>query len=822
MNPIEYRKFLHGNNPGWVEYRALPSEHRKWLAQDKETFTLPGVWLEQNVYYGVLLRNEKGHGKATDVLPAPLCWVEIDLKNTPYVYGENVLEMSPEALRSAAEQLLADLWEDLNRLNITPKIIIYSGHGLQLIFALNETIDLDTLEATNRWLAKELKGDPNATDRARVLRFPESRNNKNPNRIIDVEIWHTNEIDTNDTTLFGQITREKIDYKTITYETNGTITDEDRTKLLNKWTELKHTNENDYGRHQLSLYTAGWLKSNNVTEPNALAFIQHLAHDANDEELDKRLKNVRTTYARADKTRGFEGLQTDFKLELTGIALPVVRVQETVRSAKLPRENRGPRSDTEFYAMPELPNEVSERSDRANALILEHNLSSTFKYTHGMGWLEWVSTHWESADARPINETAQRVLISAISLVVELRREEKNNNTDKNPETIKALEERFKDACKWLSAVNHAEKIKQALEIAKGLKGFCVPYEIWDQDPNLINLRNGVLDLMTLELQPHHQNFYMTKKAQGAYEPGATDPDVAALMDLLERDGRREFVMRVLGSCLHGKAARDEILTVFRGTGGAGKGSLIEILKKSLGTYATAIPTELLMVKTHQSSGPQPELLVLRGARLIHASETGQGDAFKADLVKRITGGDPISTRKMHSNIVIEFTVNGKLIIATNHDPKIDPRDTGMQRRLRVVPFKAKPEKVDTQFKARLGENQSAWDAFISLLVIECSQWLEHGLLETSVVTEETGKYWHDQDLANQFIEERLVFSDLNALQGSELLEIEKDWYSGTAGGNISPKFQGEVARVLLERGVRKGAVNGRVIWRGVSFKSDS
>ena len=45
-----------------------------------------------------------------------------------------------------------------------------------------------------------------------------------------------------------------------------------------------------------------------------------------------------------------------------------------------------------------------------------------------------------------------------------------------------------------------------------------------DADPGVLNVRNGILDLDTLELRPHDPSAMHTRIALAAYDPGARSP----------------------------------------------------------------------------------------------------------------------------------------------------------------------------------------------------------------------------------------------------------------------------------------------------------
>ena len=75
---------------------------------------------------------------------------------------------------------------------------------------------------------------------------------------------------------------------------------------------------------------------------------------------------------------------------------------------------------------------------------------------------------------------------------------------------------------------------------------------------------------------------------------------------------------------------------------------------------------------------------LLEPARGAHAA----GDRLDESLVKDLTGGDRIRARQPHGRN-FEFTPTHHIWMATNHLPRITGTDTGIWRRIRLVPFTA-------------------------------------------------------------------------------------------------------------------------------------
>ena len=105
------------------------------------------------------------------------------------------------------------------------------------------------------------------------------------------------------------------------------------------------------------------------------------------------------------------------------------------------------------------------------------------------------------------------------------------------------------------------------------------------------------------------------------------------------------------------------------------------------------------------------ERATLYGKRFVSSSETGDGRRLAEDLVKSLTGGDPIACRRMREDFW-EFRPTHKLWLATNHRPQIRGTDHAIWRRIHLIPFgvtfhepeSGKTPRKDTTLPERLRE----------------------------------------------------------------------------------------------------------------------
>lgn len=170
---------------------------------------------------------------------------------------------------------------------------------------------------------------------------------------------------------------------------------------------------------------------------------------------------------------------------------------------------------------------------------------------------------------------------------------------------------------------------------------------VLDADPWLLNVENGTLDLRTGELRERRREDLITKLAPVEYDPEARAPTFEAFLErILPSETLRGFVQWLAGYSLTGDVS-EQILPVLHGGGANGKSTLINVLFEALGDYSQSSPRDFLVVK----KGAHPtELADLRGARLVSCIEVKESKKLDEELVKQLTGGDPIRARFMQQD----------------------------------------------------------------------------------------------------------------------------------------------------------------------------
>ena len=223
----------------------------------------------------------------------------------------------------------------------------------------------------------------------------------------------------------------------------------------------------------------------------------------------------------------------------------------------------------------------------------------------------------------------------------------------------------------------------------------------------------------------------------------------------------------------------------------------------------------MLMRHQRNPQGPSPDIVGLKGMRLIYANETEEGRRLDEARIKDMTGGDTLTGRVPYGKADISFDPTHKLIIVGNHKPEIADTSAGMWRRVALVPFDQTipAEKRDT---ALLDKLKAEGSGILNWMLIGLRDFLLNGLAIPAAIRAASEAYREEQDLLGEFISERCDTGAECSVEKKKLYPAYLDW---AEKNGHKPLAQGRLTRRLNERGLRL-AVDKRTV-NGIAIKAE-
>jgi putative DNA primase/helicase len=260
----------------------------------------------------------------------------------------------------------------------------------------------------------------------------------------------------------------------------------------------------------------------------------------------------------------------------------------------------------------------------------------------------------------------------------------------------------------------------------------------------------------------------------------------------------------------------EQLFWVLHGQGGNGKNKFIEAIGGILGPYSVQAPESLLTVRKGGAEH-STELAGLAGSRLVVASETDAGAMLRLQLVKKLTGDERFTARRLYSDYC-EFDRTFKLILMTNNKPRITEQSEAAWRRIVLIPFDViiPPEERDAQ----LGEKLKAeWPGILNWMIAGCLQWQESGLQPPPEIANASSEYRANEDSIGRFISECCETGDRCKVPARILYNEYRHWAESNGEYSTAQKRFNEA---LLAHGFDEIRSNSGMMWIGIAVKPHS
>ena len=345
-------------------------------------------------------------------------------------------------------------------------------------------------------------------------------------------------------------------------------------------------------------------------------------------------------------------------------------------------------------------------SDIGQAKVLAREYGGELRYTAATDYLRFCGQYWV--------ESKQQA-VGAAEEFLDLQLEDAKDEVSRTRQALldmgiseddivsggKALEKKigssqtdaylaYKTALAYKAFVMKRRDMKyivSALQAAKPMLEINV--SDLDKDGFLLNTPDGTYYLPDgLEgRRDHSSEDYITKIT--AAEPGDKGKELweDSLNTIFCGDAELiDYVQQIVGMAAVGRVYMEALIIAY-GEGSNGKSTFWNTIARVLGTYSGNMSADALTVGCKRNV--KPELAEAKGKRLLIASELEEGVRLNTSIIKQLCSTDEIFAEKKYKD-PFSFTPSHTLVLYTNHLPKVGAMDSGIWRRLVVIPFNAK------------------------------------------------------------------------------------------------------------------------------------
>ncbi len=337
-------------------------------------------------------------------------------------------------------------------------------------------------------------------------------------------------------------------------------------------------------------------------------------------------------------------------------------------------------------------------------------------------------------------------------------------------------------------------------------------YDIFDSDPCLFPVQNGVIDLRRGPdgFMPHDPKYKRTWKAPVIFDRKAVCPEIKKYLSTsLDEDGRKTLI-DIMAAKL--TAYNFPYFSPWVGRGRNGKRLATEIIR---GIWGDPQITEVEVHKFHERRFDQIEV---KGRYFIINNEVPRTATKGFDWVKKISGGDPI-TADVKGRDQVQFRPHAFLIYDCNNPPRIDDYTKAIEERIAPIwwnySFVDKPDTTDPREKQRDPHlegkitSPSELSGFLNVLLQEVPRLIETRAIHRPGTGKElAASYDLKADHLAIFWDRVMIFEPGNATSSTRAFEQYCE-LCRTAG--VSP-----VSRIIFNRyGRKRGFRDGRPYFTG-------
>ena len=442
------------------------------------------------------------------------------------------------------------------------------------------------------------------------------------------------------------------------------------------------------------------------------------------------------------------------------------------------------------------------RTEQGNAQRLVAWYGTGIRYCSKFDkWLFWDGTRWlfdETGEVmRLAKETVRKMYFEAGTIIDENSR---------------------KEAAKWACRSDSMYRLTAMVALAKSESGIPISPEQLDADPFLLNCTNGTIDLRTQTLYQPNPNNYITKCTHIEYALNAQCLHWEGFLNYIMEENQEmiSFLKRMCGYILTGDIS-EQCFFIFYGIGANGKTTFTNVLKLLMGDYTKSIPADTLMIKRN-SGGPNPELASLRGTRLVLASESEEGQRLAESSIKQLTGEDTIMVRGLYQ-APFQMKPNFKIILSTNHKPRIYGNDHAIWRRVHLVGFNVTipPERQNKAFASGAIFREEL-PGIMNWMLEGLKEYQERGRLDPpESVRAATQAYQEQEDTLGQWLTDCCIKDSQHETPVKDLYECYCSW---SADMGLRPMSQKSLSIKLGERGYANARTGGggRVSYQGIAL----
>ncbi len=352
----------------------------------------------------------------------------------------------------------------------------------------------------------------------------------------------------------------------------------------------------------------------------------------------------------------------------------------------------------------------------------------------------------------------------------------------------------------------------------------CKRFQELDADENIINVKNGLLDICTMELKPHTPDVLTSRQLNCRYDPNAKGVYITRFFeDLCTNEGKIDHAQMAalqewLGLILSNVAGYrvKKALCLYSPLGNTGKSLLLNLLTAILGGDNTInIPIQKLSERFTMAD--------IFGKRLVAIGDQSGDAVTDSSGFKQLTGGDAVRIEKKGKS-GYNATFTGCMFMICNNLPSFtDDKGGHIFERLEIIKCRnvIPKEKRDPLLLDKLKEEK---DAVFTWAMIGLQRLIKnHYHFTESIANEETLREYRSHiDTLYGFVSEHCDITGDCRYDRINKQEFDKNYTAWCLENELEPLRTKNISRRAEANGIGIGKTGGYICYKGIRYKDTS
>lgn len=370
--------------------------------------------------------------------------------------------------------------------------------------------------------------------------------------------------------------------------------------------------------------------------------------------------------------------------------------------------------------------------------------------------------------------------------------------------------------------IGYTAEVLEKIRIDKSIPRSVVE-KIDQKNRHLINLKNGVFNLMTWKLEPHNPELMMLRQIDVEYNPQADCPNFKKFLSEIVSPYDADVIVEFLGYYLI-PDVRFQRALMFYGEGYNGKSILLKFVNNFWGKENTAA------VSLQDLDGDNYAAAELANKLINVYPDLGSQMIESDNKFKALVAGDQITARHIYGH-PFKFTNFARLLFSANNVPPAHSGKFAYYRRWKLIPFpykfinKPKPNtnerKKDAHIEDRINTPEE-YSGALNLFLYGLANLLTNGAYSYDCDENEIEhEYTKLSDPIKSFVEQHLEWKEGYAISKTKMYD---EYCAFCKLNNIKQTTQRQIANRLKKLGIEETRPYGldgsrSRQWDDVTFK---